>query len=73
MAMGNLRRLVYGLIGFAGLETILGMFGFSLLGQVGLQDTLSIFVSWALAIAGVNWGVVALTGKEDLLEMLNVK
>lgn len=64
-----IKKIVYGAIGIVGALGVYALIG-SPLGAIPLD--LGVFSGWALAIGGLNWGIVAIADK-DLLELLKVK
>jgi len=68
--MKTIARIIYGLVGLAGLFGLgFILFGGSTFWGMPIKEILTIIL---LTIGGVNWGIVAITGKreKDLLQLL---
>jgi len=64
----ELKRVVYGLVGIAGISSLVWMFmSWSEFWSMGFLPVILIIL---LIIGGLNWGIVAITGKKDLLGLL---
>jgi uncharacterized membrane protein YuzA (DUF378 family) len=66
-----IKRVVYGLIGVAGVGSLWWMLSsWSEFWSMGWFTSIAIML---LIIGGLNWGIVAVTGKKDLFDLLKIK